>query len=56
MMIAPGMEVPREFSMVFALVVGAIIGGIAYFSWVGLKKYLAFLSERYKQALPGNHR
>ncbi|MDR0268124.1 HAAS domain-containing protein [Paenibacillus sp.] len=53
--IAPGVEVPREFSMVYALVVGAIIGGIAYISWVGLKKYLAFLSKRYKQALPGNH-
>ncbi|MCJ8013711.1 DUF1700 domain-containing protein [Paenibacillus sp. KQZ6P-2] len=53
MTIAPGVEIPSEYSMVFAAVVSAIVGGIAYFSWVGLKKYLAFLSERYRRSLPG---
>ncbi len=50
----PGMEVPANYSMVFAIVVAAIIGGIAWFSWKGLKKYLAFLSEQYRRSLPVN--
>ncbi|MED5018545.1 DUF1700 domain-containing protein [Paenibacillus chibensis] len=54
MSIGPGMEVPTQYSMIYALVLGAFIGGIAWFSWVGLKKYLAFLSERYRRSLPGS--
>lgn len=54
MTIGPGMEVPTEWSMPFALVVGAIIGTIAYFSWKYLKLYLGFLSVHYKKTLPGN--
>lgn len=49
----PGMEVPTEYSMVVAAIIGAIIGGIAYFSWIGLKKYMAFLSTHYRRSLPG---
>jgi len=55
MSIGPGMEIATEYSMIYALVVGAIIGGIAFASWIGLKKYLAFLSERYRRVLPGKH-
>ncbi|MWV42866.1 DUF1700 domain-containing protein [Paenibacillus sp. HJL G12] len=53
MNIGPGMEVPANYSLLFSAVVGAIVGGIAYFSWIGLKKYLAFLSARYRRSLPG---
>lgn len=54
MNIGPDMEIPQEYSMLFSLVVGGIVGGIAYFSWKGLKNYLAFLSERYRSSLPGS--
>lgn len=50
----PGMEVPAEYSIVVSVVAGGIIGGIAFFSWIGLKKYLVFLSTQYRQSLPGN--
>ncbi|MEC0242574.1 DUF1700 domain-containing protein [Paenibacillus dokdonensis] len=56
MNLGPGMEIPAEYSMVFSVVLGAIVGGIAYFSWKGLKKYLAFLSEQYRRSLPGSHK
>ncbi len=55
MSIGPGMEIATEYSMIYALVVGGIVGGIAFASWLGLKKYLAFLSERYRRVLPGKH-
>lgn len=49
--IGPGISVPTEWSMVFALVVGGIIGSIAYFSWKYLKAYLAFVSNQYRSLL-----
>lgn len=54
MNIGPGIEVPTEYSMVFSLVVGSIVGGIAYVSWKYLRKYMEFLSARYRAVLPGN--
>ncbi|GIO29160.1 MULTISPECIES: DUF1700 domain-containing protein [Paenibacillus] len=53
MSIGPGMEIATEYSMLYALVVGGIVGGIAFASWIGLKKYLAFVSERYRRVIPG---
>ncbi|WP_246469703.1 DUF1700 domain-containing protein [Cohnella nanjingensis] len=52
MSIAPGMEVPTLWSMAVAIPVGAIVGGIAYISWRGLRKYLTSLSDRYRAVLP----
>lgn len=52
--IGPGISVPTEWSMVFALVVGGMIGSIAYFSWKYLKVYLAFVSKQYRSILPVN--
>jgi len=52
MSIGPGMEVPTAWSMAVAIPVGAIIGGIAYISWRGLRKYMASLSARYRAILP----
>jgi uncharacterized membrane protein len=54
--IAPGVSVPTEWSMVYALVVGGIVGAIAYFSRKYLRKYLSFLSEQYRSALPSGKR
>ncbi|GAB6992286.1 DUF1700 domain-containing protein [Paenibacillus pini] len=55
MNIGPGLEIPSEYSMIFSLVVGAIIGGIAYLSYKYLRKYMVFLSAQYRRSLPGNH-
>lgn len=52
--IGPGISVPTEWSIVFALVVGGIIGSIAYISWKYLKVYLAFVSNQYRSVLPVN--
>lgn len=54
MNLGPGIEVPTQYSMVYAGVIGGIIGGIAYISWKNLRRYLAFLSASYKKVLPGN--
>jgi len=48
------LEVPTEWSMAVALPLAGIIGGIAYVSWKSLRKYLNFLSIRYKEVLPGS--
>ncbi|TMV50131.1 DUF1700 domain-containing protein [Paenibacillus mesophilus] len=54
--VAPGVSVPYEWSMVFSLVVGGIVGSIAYISRKYLRKYLSFLSEQYRRVLPArNH-
>lgn len=50
----PGREVPVPWSMAVAVPVAAIVGGIAYVCWRNLKKYLAFLSDRYRAVLPGS--
>ncbi|MCC3375316.1 DUF1700 domain-containing protein [Cohnella sp. REN36] len=52
MSIGPGIEVPTAWSMAFALPVAGIVGGIAFVSWRGLRKYLTFLSARYRAAIP----
>ncbi|WP_141431044.1 DUF1700 domain-containing protein [Bacillus sp. 03113] len=54
MNIGPNLSVPLEWSMVYALVVGGIIGGIAYFSWKYLRVYLNFLAASYRKVLPVN--
>lgn len=49
--IAPGYTVPIEWSIPYAMVLSIIIGGIAYISWRYLKRYLNYLSERYRNML-----
>jgi uncharacterized membrane protein len=49
--LGPNYSVPAAWSMLYALIVGGIIGSIAYFSWKYLKIYLAYLSSRYRSML-----
>jgi uncharacterized membrane protein len=50
--IGPNTSVPTEWSMVYALIVGGIIGSIAYISLKYLKVYINFLSASYRKVLP----
>ncbi|HEK9101869.1 hypothetical protein KFD70_11230 [Bacillus pfraonensis] len=50
----PGLSIPQEWSMVYALIIGGIVGSIAYFSWKYLRIYLNFLSRNYRKVLPMN--
>ncbi|CAI8762549.1 MULTISPECIES: hypothetical protein [Bacillus] len=52
--IGPGLSIPQEWSMVLALIIGGIVGSIAYFSWKYLRIYLNFLSRSYRKVLPVN--
>ncbi len=52
--LGPGYSVPTEWSMVYALIIGGMIGAIAYYSRKYLRIYLKFLSDRYRSALPAN--
>ncbi|MFD0710742.1 DUF1700 domain-containing protein [Paenibacillus sp. GCM10027626] len=52
MNLGPGLEVPTEWSMLYALPIGGIVGGIAFVSWRYLRKYMDFLSRKYQLALP----
>lgn len=48
----PYYTVPYEWSMAYALVIGGIVGGIAWISRTYLRRYLRFVSERYSHILP----
>ncbi|SDY56569.1 hypothetical protein [Bacillus sp. 166amftsu] len=52
--IGPGLSIPQEWSMVGALIIGGIVGSIAYVSWKYLRIYLNFLSRSYRKVLPVN--
>ncbi|GAA3406409.1 HAAS domain-containing protein [Paenibacillus hodogayensis] len=54
--LGPYYTVPTEWSMAFSLVVGGIVGGIAYISRKYLRKYLRFVSERYQDLLPADRK
>jgi len=50
--IGPNISVPTQWSMVYSLIVGGILGGIAYISRKYLRVYLNFLSARYRKVMP----
>jgi uncharacterized membrane protein len=50
--IGPNMSVPTQWSMVYSLILGGIVGGIAYISRKYLRVYLNFLSASYRQVIP----
>lgn len=50
--ITPNYSVPTEWSMVYSIIVGGIIGGIAYISRKYLRLYLNFLSNSYRKVIP----
>ena len=50
--LGPNYTVPMEWSMVYAIIVGGIIGWIAYISNKYLKKYITFVQKHYRTLLP----
>ncbi|ASS64724.1 MULTISPECIES: DUF1700 domain-containing protein [unclassified Paenibacillus] len=52
MTVYPGVEVPTEWSMAYAVVLAGITGSIAYVSRKYLRKYMLFLSASYRKILP----
>lgn len=52
MSLGPGYEVPIAWSIPFAIVLSAVIGGIALLSRKYLKKYLQYLSTQYRKLMP----
>jgi uncharacterized membrane protein len=50
--IGPNMSVPTQWSMVYSLILGGIVGGIAYISRRYLRVYLNFLSASYRKVIP----
>ncbi|MCQ6560443.1 DUF1700 domain-containing protein [Paenibacillus mendelii] len=51
---SPDHQLPTEWSMAFAIVVGGILGAIAFYSRKYLRAYIGFLSSRYRAVLPDN--
>ncbi|MGK9250604.1 DUF1700 domain-containing protein [Paenibacillus humicus] len=52
MSIYPGVEIPTQWSMAYAIVLAGITGFIAYISRKYLRKYMIFLSASYKKIMP----
>ncbi|MFP3393188.1 DUF1700 domain-containing protein [Brevibacillus sp. SIMBA_040] len=50
--LGPKYTVPIEWSMAYAIMVGGIIGWIAYISNKYLKKYIMFVQKHYRTLLP----
>jgi uncharacterized membrane protein len=43
--------VPTPLSMLYGIVVGGIVGGIAFVCWKALKRYLSYVSVRHRRIL-----
>ena len=43
--------VPTQLSLLYGLVVGGIVGGIAFVCWKALKRYLAYVTGRYRRII-----
>ncbi|UVI27913.1 DUF1700 domain-containing protein [Paenibacillus spongiae] len=56
MSIGPGTEVPTEWSMAYAGVIGGILGVIAFYSRKYMRAYIGYLSSRYRMVLPSHQK
>ncbi|GIP34053.1 DUF1700 domain-containing protein [Paenibacillus sp. J2TS4] len=52
MQVAPGIEVPVEYSFIVGGIAGGILFLLAFLCWKGLRSYLRFLSSKYRSFLP----
>ncbi|ASA23628.1 DUF1700 domain-containing protein [Paenibacillus donghaensis] len=52
MNIGNDIQVPREYSMLVAVILAVILEGIAYYSWIYLRKYITYISTEYRKLLP----